>query len=178
MTTKKQRVTNRECSMSRVMEVVGDRWSILILREAYYGNTRFDQFARYVGAAPNILSNRLKKLVEAQVLAKVPAPEHTGRFQYVLTDRGRDFFPAYLSLKRWGDDWLASSKGPQVVFRDKATGRELRHTKVVSPTGEPVHLEDIEVVPGSGAVPSARKRFGQSSATTVANKSGSGARRR
>ena len=146
--------------MARAMDVVGDRWTILILREAYYGVKRFDEFEYYVGVAPNILSTRLKKLVDAGVMSRVPLPEHSGRYEYVLTDKGRDFFPAYLALKKWGDDWLAEPEGPQVVFRDRSAGREIKYPELKTASGKPLRLEDVEIVAGSGAVPFNRKRFG------------------
>src|SRR5438105_2547851 len=111
--TGRNRLANKECSISRAMEVVGDRWSILLLREAYYGVKRFDEFEYYVGIAPNILSNRLRKLVGAGIMKRIPLREHPRRYEYVLTGMGRDFFPAYLAMKRWGDDWLAEPEGPQ-----------------------------------------------------------------
>ena len=114
---KQSRLANKECSMARAMAVVGDRWSILILREAYYGVKRFDEFEYYVGIAPNILSDRLKKFVDAGIMTRVPLPEHSNRFEYVLTEKGRDFFPAYLALKKWGDDWLAEPKVPRWCSR-------------------------------------------------------------
>lgn len=146
--------------MARAMEVVGDRWSILILREAYYGVKRFDEFEHYTGIAPNILSNRLKKFVDAGVMTRMPLPEHSGRYEYVLTEKGRAFFPAYLALKKWGDDWLAEPEGPQVVFRDRVAGRPIEFPELRTSSGKPLRLEDVEVVPGSGAVPFNRKRFG------------------
>src|SRR5436853_1326219 len=158
--TGRNRLANKECSISRAMEVVGDRWSILILREAYYGVKRFDEFEYYVGIAPNILSARLKKFVEAGVMTRVPLPEHAGRYEYVLTEKGRDFFPAYLALKKWGDDWLAEPEGPQVVFKDRTSGRPVEYPPLLSARGEPLQLEDIEIVAGSGAVPFNRKRLG------------------
>ncbi len=97
--------------MARAMEVVGDRWSILILREAYYGVKRFDEFEYYVGIAPNILSTRLKKFVDTGIMTRVPLPEHAGRYEYVLTEKGRDFFPAYLALKKWGTTGWPSRQG-------------------------------------------------------------------
>ena len=157
---KRSRIANKECSMARAMEVVGDRWSILILREAYYGVKRFDEFEYYVGVAPNILSSRLKKFVDAGVMTRIPLPEHSGRYEYVLTEKGRDFFPAYLALKKWGDDWLAEPEGPQVVFRDRAAGREIKYPKLLTASGKPLRLEDVEVVAGAGAVAFNRKRFG------------------
>ena len=150
--------------MARAMEVVGDRWSILLLREAYYGVTRFDEFEYYVGVAPNILSSRLKKLVDAGIMTRVQLPEHAGRYQYMLTDKGRSFFPAYLALKKWGDDWLAEPEGPQVVVRDRESGRPIEYPAMLSSTGKPLRLEDVEVVAGSGAVSFNRKRFAASSA--------------
>ncbi|MFB6420619.1 MULTISPECIES: winged helix-turn-helix transcriptional regulator [Bradyrhizobium] len=160
---KQSRLANKECSMARAMEVVGDRWSILILREAYYGVKRFDEFEFYIGVAPNILSSRLKKLVDAGIMARVRLPEHAGRYEYVLTEKGRDFFPAYLALKKWGDDWLAEPEGPQVVFLDRAAGRPIEYPKLKRADGRPLRLEDVEIVPGAGAVSFNRKRFGGTS---------------
>jgi DNA-binding HxlR family transcriptional regulator len=154
------RLANRQCSMARTMAVVGDRWSILILREAFYGVKRFDEFEYYVGIAPNILSNRLKKLVDAGVMTRVPLAEHAGRYNYVLTEKGRDFFPAYLALKKWGDDWLAEPEGPQVVFREREAGHAIKYPELRAASGKKLRLEDVEVVAGSGAVPFNRRRFG------------------
>jgi DNA-binding HxlR family transcriptional regulator len=156
---KRGRLANKECSMARAMAVVGDRWSILILREAYYGVKRFDEFEYYVGIAPNILSARLKKFVDAGMMKRVPLVEHAARHEYVLTEKGRDFFPAYLALKRWGDDWLAERAGPQVVFRDRAAGRAIEYPELKNARGGPLRLEDVEVVAGAGAVPFNRRRF-------------------
>jgi DNA-binding HxlR family transcriptional regulator len=154
------RLANAQCSMARAMAVVGDRWSILILREAYYGTKRFDEFEYYIGMAPNILSNRLKRFVDAGIMRRAPLPEHSTRYEYVLTEKGLDFFPAYLALKRWGDDWLAEPEGPQVVFRDRVAGREIEHPKPLAASGKPLRLEDVEVVAGSGAVAFNNERFG------------------
>jgi DNA-binding HxlR family transcriptional regulator len=154
------RLANKQCSMARAMAVVGDRWSILILREAFYGVKRFDEFEYYVGIAPNILSNRLKKLVDAGVMTRVPLAEHAGRYEYVLTEKGRDFFPAYLALKRWGDDWLAEPEGPQVVFVERGAARVIKYPELLAASGKKLRLEDVEVVAGSGAVPFNRRRFG------------------
>jgi DNA-binding HxlR family transcriptional regulator len=165
---KQSRLANKECSMARAMEVVGDRWSILILREAYYGVRRFDEFEYYVGIAPNILSTRLKKFVDAGIMIRVPLPEHAGRYEYVLTEKGRAFFPAYLALKKWGDDWLAEPAGPQVVFRERAAARPIEYPELRTSGGKPLRLEDVEIVAGAGAVPFNRKRFGGGAADRVA----------
>jgi DNA-binding HxlR family transcriptional regulator len=165
---KKSRLANKECSMARAMEVVCARWSILILREAYYGVKRFDEFEYYIGIAPNILSTRLKKFIDAGVMTRVPLPEHAGRYEYVLTEKGRDFFPAYLALKKWGDDWLAEPAGPQVVFRERLAGRPVEYPELRTSGGKPLRLEDVEIVAGAGAVPFNRKRFGGDAADRAA----------
>jgi DNA-binding HxlR family transcriptional regulator len=150
--TRGGRLANAQCSMARAMAVVGDRWSILILREAYYGTKRFDEFEYYIGVAPNILSGRLKRFVDAGIM----------RRDYILTEKGRDFLPAYLALKKWGDDWLAEPEGPQVVFQDRAAGRAIELPKLLAANGKPLRLEDVEVVAGSGAVAFNRERFKRS----------------
>src|SRR5260370_23659677 len=150
---KHSRSTNKECSIAGAMDGVGDRWSILVLREAFYGTRRFDEFQYYLGVAPNILSARLKKFVDLGMMSRVPLPEHGGRYEYVLTEKGRDFFPTYLALKKWGDDWLAEAEGPQVVFRDRSSGRQIESPAPLSARGKPLPLEDIEIVPGAGSVP-------------------------
>ena len=157
---KRSRSSNKECSIARAMEVVGDRWSIPLLREAYYGTRRFDEFQYYLGVAPNILSTRLKKFIDLGMMTRVPLPEHGGRYEYMLTKKGRDFFPTYLALKKWGDDWLAEPAGPQVVFKDRSSGRQIEYPTLLSGRGKPLQLEDVEIVAGSGAVPFNRKRFG------------------
>jgi DNA-binding HxlR family transcriptional regulator len=175
---RRSRIANKECSVARAMDAIGDRWSILLLREAYYGVKRFDEFEYYVGLASNILSARLKKLVDAGIMMRVPLPEHAGRYEYVLTEKGSDFFPTYLALKKWGDDWLAEPAGPQVVFHDRTSGDQIKYPELRRADGKPLGLEDIEVVAGSGAVPFNRKRFGTAAGADVGSvRSRTGAKR-
>ena len=115
--------SHRLCPVARSMAVLGERWAILVLREAFYGTTRFDEFQRNLGIAPNILSARLRALVEHEVLERVPGPG--ARHEYRLTAKGRDFFPAYVALKRWADRWMTGPEGPPVVLQEAATGREV-----------------------------------------------------
>ncbi len=164
---RRARIANEVCSVARAMDAIGDRWSILLLREAYYGVKRFDDFERYVGLASNILSARLKKLTEAGIMTRVRLPEHAGRYEYVLTDKGRDFFPVYLALKKWGDDWLAEPAGPQVIFNDRENGQEIVYPDFRTAGGKSLRLEDIEVVAGPGAVSFNRHRFGSGSKGAV-----------
>ncbi len=101
-----------QCPIARSLERVGERWSILILRDAFQGLTRFDQFQTSLGIAPNILARRLKSLVEAGLLERRRYSAHPPRDEYLLTERGRDFRPVIWSLLAWGNKHLAP-EGPE-----------------------------------------------------------------
>lgn len=149
--------TRMRCPVARAMAVLGERWAILVLREAFYGTTRFDDFQRHLGIAPNILSARLRHLVGHGLLEKVPGPG--GRHAYRLTEKGRDFFPAYVALKAWGDRWMAGPEGPLVVLQEAATGREVTAPPLLSAAGAPLRPEDVRALPGPGATENMRQRF-------------------
>ncbi|WER50338.1 helix-turn-helix domain-containing protein [Cupriavidus sp. WKF15] len=100
----------RRCSVAEATRVVGDRWAILVMREAFYGRSRFEEFERSLGVASNVLSGRLKSLVGAGLLERRASVE-AKRPSYHLTEKGRAFFPVYLALKCWADDWSSSQEG-------------------------------------------------------------------
>lgn len=152
--------TRMRCPVARSMAVLGERWAILVLREAFYGTTRFDDFQRHLGIAPNILSARLRHLVGHGLLEKVPGPGGA-RHEYRLTEKGRDFFPAYVALKRWSDRWMAGPDGPPVVLEEAATGREVTAPPLLSSAGAPLRPEDVRVLPGPGASEEMRRRLGE-----------------
>lgn len=148
------------------MAVLGERWSILLMREAYYGSTRFDEFERHLGIAPNILSARLRTLVEHGMFERVPAAVG-GRHEYRLTEKGRDFFPAFVALKAWADRWMTDERGPMTLLIDGRTGREIPPPALVSEDGRPIALHDLRVVAGPNASGSLRRRFGVAGETAV-----------
>src|SRR5919202_3108521 len=111
------------CPIARGLERVGEWWSILILRDASYGLTRFDEFRKSLGIAPNMLTRRLNALVEARLLERRRYSEHPPRDEYVLTERGRDFRPVLWALLAWGNKHFAP-EGKSVVLVDSATGAE------------------------------------------------------
>jgi DNA-binding HxlR family transcriptional regulator len=155
--------TRMRCPVARSMAVLGERWAMLVLREAFYGTTRFDAFEQNLGIAPNILSARLRELTEHGLLEKVPLSETRGagaRHEYRLTEKGRDFFPAYLALKAWADRWMTGPDGPPVVLEEAATGRPVQAPPVLSSAGTPLRPEDVRVLPGPGAGQATRARFG------------------
>ena len=125
------------CPIARSLEHVGEWWSILILREALNGRTRFDEFRNALGVAPNILTRRLKALAAAGLLERRRYCERPPRDEYVLTARGRDFRPVLLSLMDWGNRHFAP-EGPAVQMVHAATGRPAEAVLVDRVTGQPI----------------------------------------
>lgn len=107
------------CSIARTLEIVGTRTALLILREAFFGTRRFDDFAKRVGIGEPAASTRLKELTAAGLLERVPyqEPGQRTRYAYQLTEKGRDFLPVLSALRQWGDTWAADEQGPPVVVR-------------------------------------------------------------
>jgi DNA-binding HxlR family transcriptional regulator len=139
-----------ECPVARSLERVGAWWSILIMRDAIYGLTRFDEFQANLQIAPNILTRRLTALVEAGLLEKRLYSERPRRFEYVLTQRGRDFRPVLLSLQAFGNKHFAP-EGPSVVLVDRATGQAAEPILVDRLTGKPITDATHGNAPGPAA---------------------------
>lgn len=124
----------RTCSIANALEVVGERWSLLALREVFFGNTRFDQIAAHTGASRDVLTARLKKLVETGVLEKRQYSEHPPRYEYVLTDAGRALHNVLLMLKEWGDAYV--TEGPLPLVWEHSCGHVLEPRVVCAACGE------------------------------------------
>lgn len=107
------------CSIAGTLDVIGDRWTMLILRDSFRGVRRFDQFQRDLGIARNLLADRLTKLVDHDVLEKRLYQAHPPRYEYRLTPRGVDLSPALVALMRWGDKWLAGGNPPVALLHDR-----------------------------------------------------------
>lgn len=121
-----RRIDPVNCSVARALSVVGERWSLLIVREALDGATRFSDFRDRLGIASNLLATRLDSLVEAGVLQRIPyqEPGARQRHEYRLTDRGLDLRPTLVALLEWGDKYLADPEGPSVVVRHQSADNE------------------------------------------------------
>ena len=141
------------CSVAQCLEVVGEWWSILILRDAFLGVTRFDQFQERLGISRNILNQRLARLVEAGVLVKVPYSDHPLRHDYRLTDKGRDLWPVLTTIRQWGDKYSAPD-GPPVEVIHKGCGSVSDAVLTCSTCGDRLGPRDVRAVPGPGAVES------------------------
>jgi DNA-binding HxlR family transcriptional regulator len=126
------------CSIARTVDLLGDSWMLLILRECFYGARRFDQFVAHLGINRATLTDRLNALVDLGVLTTETYSEHPPRVEYRLTEMGRDTLPILAAIMRWGDDWLAGKEGPPVELLDPDTGRPIRPLVVDANTGKPV----------------------------------------
>jgi DNA-binding HxlR family transcriptional regulator len=140
------------CSIGKAMEVVGTRSAMLLLREAFYGTTRFDDFVTRVGITEAVAAGRLKALVELGLFDKQPYrdPGRRTRQEYVLTEMGRDLLPAVLALMQWGDQHLQGGRGPVRVV-EEATGSEV-HVRICGPDGDPVSDGALRLEPSAPTV--------------------------
>jgi DNA-binding HxlR family transcriptional regulator len=139
------------CSVAQCLEVVGEWWSLLILRDAFLGVTRFDDFQERLGISRNVLNERLAHLVEAGVLVKVPYSEHPPRHDYRLTDKGRDLWPVITTMRQWGDKHAAPA-GPPLQLIHKECGEISEALLICSSCGEPIGPRNVQAIPGPGAV--------------------------
>lgn len=141
------------CSIARTLGLVGEKWSLLILREALYGVRRFDDFARVLGCPRDVLSARLKRLVAAGVLRTVPyrEPGHRPRLEYHLTAKGLDLQPALLALMEWGDRWAADDDGPPVVVTHRDCGAPVSVELTCGEGHRHLAARHTQAVPGPGA---------------------------
>ena len=137
---------NMQCPIARSLERVGEWWSILILRDAFRGLSRFDEFQSSLGIAPNMLTRRLNALVDGGLLERRAYSEHPPRFEYVLTERGRDFRPVLWSLLAWGNKHFAP-EGPSIVIVDSKTGEQADPVLVDRRSGRPLVEPDFRSTP-------------------------------
>ena len=134
-----------ECGISAALEVVGERWSFLILRGAFNGLRHFEEFQTNLGIARNILSNRLGRLVEHGILRRDPDPADRRKVTYRLTDKGRDLLPVLLSLRQWGERWISGHPSNPVLV-DRYTRQPIAPIAVQAADGRPLSLGEMEWV--------------------------------
>jgi DNA-binding HxlR family transcriptional regulator len=142
----RKRFDDSNCSVARALDEVGDWWSLLVVLHAMYGTRRFVDFQKELGIARNILCDRLARLVDNQVLKKVEAGEHGSRFEYRLTEKGRDLFPIVVALRQWGDKWNPAPEQPTLDLRDRETLRSIRPVAVQDADGKPLTVRDVFVL--------------------------------
>jgi len=143
------------CTIRRTLDVVGEKWTLLVLREAFYGVRRFDEFAENIGCGRAILSQRLKKLAREGLLAPTPYrdPGQRQRVEYRLTQKGLDLYPALLALMQWGDRYAADAGGPPVALTHRDCGEPIAVALTCERGHGPLTARDVHVAPGPGARP-------------------------
>lgn len=163
---KRTSFSNWPCSIARAVDLLGDAWTPLVLREAFYGIHRFDAFQQELGIARNTLTDRLRRLVDEGLLEKRPYQDEPRRYDYVLTEKGRDFFGVLATISRWGDRWLAGEEGAPVAFHHDTCGHDTEAEVVCAVCREPLRAEDTSMRMGPGYPrrlsrrPDVRRRFG------------------
>jgi DNA-binding HxlR family transcriptional regulator len=162
---------NEVCSIARALEVVGERWSLLILRNALFaGSTRYSDFQRSLGVASNILKDRLDGFVEAGLMRRHRYSEQSELYEYLLTDKGRGFAPSLIALTEWGDRFAAPD-GPPILYRHATCGSDVR-TEVVCATCSRLHDPgEVEAHPGPGMPGERAERIRRRVAAAAANSS-------
>ena len=141
-----------QCSIARTLEVIGERWSLLIVRDAFYGVRRFDDFQADLGIARNVLTDRLGRLVEHGVMERRQYEDRPPRYEYRLTDKGRDLMPVLLAMVKWGDTWAAGEE-PPVQFTHTTCGAETTPAMVCSQCREELAWRDLRADPVRVKVP-------------------------
>lgn len=151
------------CGVARALDELGEKWTLLILREAFYGLHRFDDFSTALGCGRGVLSTRLKGLVEAGVLEQrsYAEPGQRPRHDYHLTAKGRDLYPVLLALSQWSERWSPPADGPVALVTDRRTGAPVRAIMTSTPSEAGLSLGDIAIRPGPGAKPIAAAAVGR-----------------
>ena len=158
---KRKSFRKMQCPVARSLERIGEWWSILIIRDALHGLTRFDQFEESLGIAPNMLARRLGALVDAGILDKRRYNERPPRYEYILTERGRDFKPVIVAMQAWGNKYFAP-EGTSVLIIDAKTGNVADPVLVDRKTGRPLTSPEYVVAPGPAAGEGTRRKLAAS----------------
>jgi DNA-binding HxlR family transcriptional regulator len=142
---------DQHCSIARSLEVVGERWTLLILRDVLRGTRRFDDLQQSLGITRSVLSTRLSRLVDEGVLERRRYQDRPERFDYIPTKKGLDLWPVIVALLQWGDRYYAAPGGPPVVLEHKGCGGSIDERRVCTRCGQALDVRDAVALPGPGA---------------------------
>jgi DNA-binding HxlR family transcriptional regulator len=156
----RRRFDDQNCSVAQALEVLGDWWTLLVVREAFVGVRRFADFEANLEISKNILSARLEHLVAHGVLARVDAGVHGTRYEYELTRMGKDLATVMTALREWGDRWIYGEGREPLLALDRRSGRRIPRLRILDNEGRPLAGRDIALAPGPGASRRTRARFG------------------
>ncbi|MGH2864829.1 MAG: winged helix-turn-helix transcriptional regulator [Solirubrobacteraceae bacterium] len=141
------------CSIAGALEVVGERWSLVIVRDIFLGLRRFDEIQSDLGIARNVLQTRLTRLLERGVIERRAYREHPPRFEYLLTEKGVDLWPTIVALMKWGDRHCPPAAGPPVLLEHRGCGGTIDDHRVCERCGARLCAHDARALPGPGATP-------------------------
>jgi DNA-binding HxlR family transcriptional regulator len=140
------------CPVAQSLNLVGEWWSILILRNAFCGMTRFQDFHQHLGIASGTLTTRLQRLTENGIFERVRCQVDGRSYEYKLTEKGLELSPMLLALSEWGEKWAPNPKGRRIRFVERSTGLDIAGVSAISADGtRPLGLAELDVLPGSGA---------------------------
>ncbi|MEM7408759.1 MAG: helix-turn-helix domain-containing protein [Myxococcota bacterium] len=145
------RFDHMQCGIAQALDVLGDWWTLLIVRDAFFGIRRFADFQADLGIAKNVLSDRLNRLVESEILERVDAGTQGTRYEYVLTEKGEALLPVLTSLREWSDDWVFGRGNEPLVFHDRKSGRRVPRMEVRAADGRRLGRRDLKAQRGPGA---------------------------
>lgn len=139
------------CSVAQSLEIIGEWWTLLILRDLFLGVRRFDDFVARLGISRNILTNRLDTLVDAGVVERRAYDEARGRYDYLLTDKGRALWPVLTALRQWGDEWVVGEGREPLLLEHRDCGHQTNVVATCDSCGEKLDARSVRVIPGPGA---------------------------
>ncbi len=159
----------KQCSIARASQLLGDGWTIMLLRELFWGASRYEDFLTNTGIASNVLAVRLKRLVDSEVVSKRPVEGDGRRFDYLLTQRGRELFPLIMGMMAWGDKYTPGDKGPLVLLRHVTCSKRTKPGLVCTSCGEAIEPLDLqtEFNPRYVELRGMQRQIGTRSVTTV-----------
>jgi DNA-binding HxlR family transcriptional regulator len=153
------RFDQMNCGIGQALEAFGDWWTLLIIRDAFFGARRFSEFERSLGIAKNVLAARLEHLVDHQILERVDVGEEGERFEYRLTEKGEALLTVLIAMREWSDQWVFGRGKEPLIVRDRRSGRRLPKLRVTDSEGRVLTWRDLRAEPGPGASADTIRRF-------------------
>ena len=158
----RKRFDEMNCGIGRALEAFGDWWTLLIVRDAFFGARRFSEFERSLGIAKNVLSARLQHLVDHGIFERVDIGEEGERFEYRLTAKGDALLTVLTAMREWSDEWVFGRGNEPIVVRDRRSGKRVPKLRLTDADGRALARRDLRAEPGPGASPETIERFRKS----------------